>query len=332
MTAEISVVIPVKDAEATLERCLQALAGNAHLREIVFVDDGCSDRSCEIARKYPLVKIVTTPTDRRGVAAARNIGAREATGSIILFIDSDIVVKEDSLTIIHEAFSQPEVNAIVGLLDPETPYTDFASDYKNLWIHYTYTIQREQTALFYTSIAAIRRSVFLANKGFDEQYRKPGLEDTEFGNRLHDAGIAVLLLRKLMVIHLKNYRLGHLFRLDFNRARALVMIQLRRGSRAVRTGNLSSVPLSFILSIVPAFLTILLALPGIVMRSPLLLTGAMVAAGICWTLNARFLAFLHAIRGAFFALKAALFLIADSSVLVAGVFAAFIDYYRGKPY
>src|SRR4030095_11254248 len=73
-----SVVIPVYNAEATLQECLTRLH-DARYRdcETVLVDDGCTDQSPTIAAEFP-VRIVPT-SGRVGPAAARNLGARMAT-------------------------------------------------------------------------------------------------------------------------------------------------------------------------------------------------------------------------------------------------------------
>ncbi|MFC1850536.1 glycosyltransferase family 2 protein [candidate division CSSED10-310 bacterium] len=333
MTVSVSVVIPVKDSGRTLAACLQSIRESTPPPvEIIMVDDGSTDDSLQIAQAYPLVRIIHTARQSRGVARARNLGAQAARGEVILFIDSDIVVQPDAFTVIKEKFDDPAIQAIVGLLSPETEYRNFSSDYKNLWIHYTYLIQPHTTSLFYTSIAAIRRSLFLECGGFDEFYRRPGLEDTDFGNKLYKLGYAVHLTPELQVRHLKYYRLSDLFKLDYHRAMGLVKIQLRRGLSGVKAGNLSSVPLSFILSIPPASLCCFALLLGLSTGHYFFIMLSGVLGLLSIVLNRGILSFLYQQRGILFTLRTILFLLSDSIVLVFGAGRAIIDYLGGRRY
>lgn len=96
----VSVVIPVFNIEAHLEQCLDSVVGQT-LREIeiICVDDGSSDRSPEILAKYAgqdrRVHIITQ--DNAGPGAARNTGLAKATGTYLIFLDSDDWFEPDFL-------------------------------------------------------------------------------------------------------------------------------------------------------------------------------------------------------------------------------------------
>jgi GT2 family glycosyltransferase len=93
---KLSVVIPVYNAESTLKECLTKLHESRYRDfETILVDDGCTDHSPAIAAEFP-VRIVPT-SGRVGPAAARNLGARMATGEVLFFIDSDVMVRPDTL-------------------------------------------------------------------------------------------------------------------------------------------------------------------------------------------------------------------------------------------
>src|SRR5206468_10243781 len=93
----ISVVMPVYNAESTLAECLTRLCNSSFGDfEIVLVDDGSTDQSRAIAANFPL-RIVPT-AGRVGPAAARNLGARAAQGELLFFIDSDVMVRPDTVS------------------------------------------------------------------------------------------------------------------------------------------------------------------------------------------------------------------------------------------
>ena len=97
---KFSIIIPVYNAEQTLERCLRSVQTQSFSEfEAIVVDDGSFDHSAAIARKY-------ADTDYRfryvyqknqGVSAARNHGISKAVGEFIAFLDSDDQYKSEYL-------------------------------------------------------------------------------------------------------------------------------------------------------------------------------------------------------------------------------------------
>lgn len=85
----VSVVIPVRDGEAYLAATLRSLLCQTRPpAEVIVVDNGSRDRSCEIAESFG--KAVTTISAAKGGAsAARNAGAARADGEALMFLDAD---------------------------------------------------------------------------------------------------------------------------------------------------------------------------------------------------------------------------------------------------
>ena len=90
MTKDISVVIPNYNGKRFLNDVLESLAQQTvHPREIIMVDNGSTDGSCEFAEKnYPEVRIVRFP-DNTGFAAAVNEGIRQSSGKFVLLLNND---------------------------------------------------------------------------------------------------------------------------------------------------------------------------------------------------------------------------------------------------
>lgn len=92
MNELISIIVPVYNAEKTLERCVSALLGQIYQNiEIILVNDGSKDRSLEICQHFAAedsrVHIIDKPNG--GVSSARNAGLNVANGEFIMFCDSD---------------------------------------------------------------------------------------------------------------------------------------------------------------------------------------------------------------------------------------------------
>ncbi|GAA2826057.1 glycosyltransferase [Leucobacter komagatae] len=109
----VSVVIPIHNEARIIERCLDALVSQtAPADEIIVVDNGCSDGSAEIARRFPGVRVVTEP--RRGVTFARTTGFDAARSDVIARIDADTVVPPDWVARIRTDFRDPSLDGQGG--------------------------------------------------------------------------------------------------------------------------------------------------------------------------------------------------------------------------
>jgi len=90
-----SIIIPVYGVEKYIKKCLDSVFAQSYENfEIIVVNDGTKDNSMEIVNKYP-VKIINQ--ENAGLSAARNTGAKYATGEYIFFLDSDDYIEPDLL-------------------------------------------------------------------------------------------------------------------------------------------------------------------------------------------------------------------------------------------
>lgn len=112
---KVSVVIPVYNCEAYIERCIKSLLKQSLKEvEIVLVDDGSKDNSLKIcqsyAEKYSNVKV--KHIENSGAATARIEGIRMATGQYIGFVDSDDWVQENMYQTLYTEAERLEVDII----------------------------------------------------------------------------------------------------------------------------------------------------------------------------------------------------------------------------
>jgi glycosyltransferase involved in cell wall biosynthesis len=87
MSTKVSVIVPTYNEEKYLDRCLSTLLDQTYSNfEIIVVDDDSTDSSKEIIQKYPVKYL---HQEHSGPALAKNLGAKHASGDILVFADSD---------------------------------------------------------------------------------------------------------------------------------------------------------------------------------------------------------------------------------------------------
>ncbi len=223
----LSIVIPVYNAQKYLERSLASIYMSSFKDfEVIIVNDGSTDNTAEIINNFPINTLINFNTNK-GLAAARNEGANKATGEIILFIDSDIVLKGDTLSKISAHFQDDQCQCVIGLYSKTHPNPDVFSNYKNMWIRFTYLTSPEYVNWFFTAIGAIRKDVWDKSGYFDPKFNiKTGGSDIDFGFRLYSQGIKILLDKNIDVIHLKKFNLVSLVKNDFLRSFGYIKLAL----------------------------------------------------------------------------------------------------------
>lgn len=247
----ISIIIPAYDEARNLEECLTALRAAASPgTEIIVVDDASSDDTPEVAARMGARAVRLA--SNAGPAAARNAGAQQAAGDVLLFVDADVVVPADLLDRVARIFAErPQVAAVFGSYDARPRAQGVVSQYRNLLHHFVHQQGNPDASTFWTGCGAIRRVVFEAAGGFDEGRRS--MEDVELGYRLHQAGYRIFLDRTLQVTHLKTWTLCSLVRVDVTH-RAVPWSRLLRERRGpddlnLRAGERLSVMLACLASL-----------------------------------------------------------------------------------
>ena len=101
----ISIIVPIYNVEAYLERCLDSLVGQTYSNiEIILVDDGSTDHCPEICdiweRKDPRIKVIHK--ENGGLSDARNVGIKKVSGDYIIFVDSDDWLHRDMIKILAD--------------------------------------------------------------------------------------------------------------------------------------------------------------------------------------------------------------------------------------
>ena len=221
----LTIVIPAHNAKRQLPSCLQALRSSQFRDfEIIVVDDCSTDDPQEVIRSYGATYLRTRR--RLGPAGSRNLGAEHARGSVLVFIDSDVVVSPDTLQMVTDDFEQdPELAAVFGSYDRAPAEPGFFSQYKNIIHHYVHQNSNPRAVTFWAGCGAIRTAVF-RSFGFDaDRYPRPSIEDIELGLRLRRAGHTILLDKRIQVTHLKRWTFTGILKSDI-RDRAIPWAKL----------------------------------------------------------------------------------------------------------
>lgn len=112
----ISVVVPVYNAQRSLNRCVHSILqyDNGPL-EVLLIDDGSTDDSaalCDEFAKHSCVRVIHK--QNAGVSSARNVGLDEAHGEYVAFVDSDDRLTTNALSIELEAAEQHDADMVIG--------------------------------------------------------------------------------------------------------------------------------------------------------------------------------------------------------------------------
>ena len=113
--SEVSVIIPVYNAEKYLRECLDSVV-NQTLKdiEIICIDDGSTDHSRAILMGYeksdPRITVISQ--ENLGLSAARNCGMRYASGKYIYFLDSDDYIDGEALEILVRLAEENDADSV----------------------------------------------------------------------------------------------------------------------------------------------------------------------------------------------------------------------------
>lgn len=173
---KVSVIIATKDRAALLDGALASLARQEHAPdlEVIVVDNGSIDATHQVAQRHGAT-YVYEPEPNRG--KARNRGIAIATGSVVLFVDDDVVLPPDFVA----AHARAHTAALFPLAvsGPIINVPDASERPTPAFVNYS-------AAFFCTCNVSVRAASLAAVGGFDEQFELYGWEDTELGVRLRE--------------------------------------------------------------------------------------------------------------------------------------------------
>ena len=162
----VSVIIPAYNEEKDIEECIKSLAKQSFKDfDIILVDDGSTDKTISAASKFRKIKILKQ--NHGGPGAARNLGAKNARGRILVFIDADMHFDEDYIRNLIEPIIKDKTGKIIGTTHEHEIATNLKSPWSRL---YGKVRVSKENAHEVRIFRAIRKDKFLELEGFDPKY------------------------------------------------------------------------------------------------------------------------------------------------------------------
>ena len=213
----ISVIVPVLNGKATIDRCLKAIAASdTAILEVIVADDGSADGSGAIAERHQS-RLLSVPDGPLGPGRARNSASALAAGDILVFVDADVAVEPSTIRLLVEPLLRDRnVVACVGSYDDRPSARNPTSMYTNLRHHFIHQKSRGSVPGFWAGCGAVRHEAFMAVGGFDSSFKRPSIEDIELGGRLTREGQTILLRPDAQAKHLKHWTPRSLWRTDIH--------------------------------------------------------------------------------------------------------------------
>lgn len=261
MMCEISVVIPAYNAASTLGECLQALLDQTLDRdnyEIIVVNDGSTDATAVVAATYD---VTVLEQSNQGPALARNTGAENARGDIIVFTDADCVADHMFLEEMVKPFSDPRIVGVKGV---------YRTRQNRLWARFAQIefmeryakLERSESIDFVDSYAAaFRKRVFMQVGGFDPHFPVANNEDVDLSYKIAGLGYPMVFNPSAIVFHTHPDSMSRYLKLKFSRAYWRMLVYRRYPEKIVSD---SYTPQSLKIQIILTGLMLLFLLFGIV--------------------------------------------------------------------
>ncbi len=197
----VSIIIPTFNGASRIGNCLEALLTQvAGLDvEVLVVNDGSTDETDSAVERYSGVRLITQPN--AGPASARNLGAQEARGDILLFTDDDCVPMPAWVDAMLAPFSDAEVVGAKGVY--RTHQKSLAARFVQVEYEDRYAKMSGLPSIDFidTYSAAFRRERFLEMNGYDTSFPVACAEDIELSYRMSARGWKMKFAPEAIVYH-----------------------------------------------------------------------------------------------------------------------------------
>ena len=193
-----------KFALSAFNKCLNSIHKSEYKNyQVILVSDGSNTESLKIANKYPF-KVIKMKKNS-GAAYCRNKGAKFSKGKILLFLDSDVEIKKNAMSIINNYNNIKNNHGILqGVYSHKPTYKNSVTQYlMSYHCYYLFceTQKKNYTKSLCTCFVSIKKEIFFKAGGFDAKFKKADPEDVDLGYKLVKNGHKIPLEKKLSGTH-----------------------------------------------------------------------------------------------------------------------------------
>jgi glycosyltransferase involved in cell wall biosynthesis len=197
----VSIIIPTFNGASRIGNCLDSLLQQTSEQnvEILVVDDGSTDNTRNVVQYYSGVRLISQANS--GPAAARNRGASEGRGAILVFTDDDCVPMPNWLDAMLAPFEDPEVVGTKGVY--RTHQKSLTARFVQIEYEDRYRLMARFAYIDFvdTYSAAFRRDRFLKMSGYDTSFPLACAEDVELSYRMSAHGWKMKFAPSAVVYH-----------------------------------------------------------------------------------------------------------------------------------
>ncbi|MBE5806570.1 MAG: glycosyltransferase [Clostridiales bacterium] len=111
---DISIIVPIYNSEKYLTKCIDSLLNQTKKEiEFILINDGSTDSTHEIIKKYNDKRIKYYKNENQGIGKTRNFGISKAVGKYIMFIDSDDYIKENTCELLFKKAQKEKAEIVI---------------------------------------------------------------------------------------------------------------------------------------------------------------------------------------------------------------------------
>jgi mycofactocin glycosyltransferase len=224
----ITVIVPVRDRQDEIGQCLESIFGQNYpqgLIDVIVVNDGSADDTAKIASSFPC-KLVSLD-ESHGQSYCRNLGARQAQGDIIAFLDSDCVASSTWLKELTTYFQWEQMGIVGGRVDgfyDQSPLDRYEKTFSSLAMgkYFIHAKNDKTQAYVPTCNLLVRKNIFREVGGIKDDMAVG--EDVDFCWRVRKAGHDLLYVPSGSVAHKHRNSLPRMLlrRTDYGTSEAIL--------------------------------------------------------------------------------------------------------------
>ena len=269
---KVSVIIPTYNSESTIKGCLDSLFNQTFedKYEVIVVDDASADNTVSAVVSYPVELL---KQEHKGPAAARNLGAENAEGEILLFTDADCIPENGWIEKMCAPFEDGQIVGVQGRY--KTRQEGTVARFVQYEIEERYEIMSEKRYIDFIGSysAAYRKDVFLEGGGFDESFTIASGEDPDLSYRLASKGHKMVFAPGAVVYHEHPASIEQYLKMKFYRAYWRVALYRKNPEKTIKdtyTPQMLKLQIAlFYLLVITLFLNVVVLLLFVLTTLPL---------------------------------------------------------------